>query len=1281
MEKDIDAKNPDGQVQVNGQKVPAEIKQPIAQKLKNGVRHEDKASKPKNQTKPSSELFYEDLTPHADIGNHSDYVEAIKWAIDNKNVNNLALTGPYGSGKSSILKSFKKKYGGAYTCLDVSLATFDEEEKSTSQGKQKEVKSAGSSQSVTPIHPSDEDEEDDDTNSNKSKTPQINTQQKELRLIELSILQQLFYQAKHEDIPNSRFLRIQDFQSKKYLWFSAGIVFWLANIFFLVPPRFLSIQTWWSSIVSKLLGHYYITAILIVLAGLITICYYSFKAFRNYKFNKLNITSGEIQIDQKNDRSILNKYLDEILYFFHKTNYKAVIFEDLDRFENEEIFTKLRELNYLINRSAQVDKRIVFIYALKDDMFVDKTRTKFFDFIIPVIPIIHSSNSYEELYKKLNNPNAGIELSRKFVRDISFFVDDMRMLKNIYNEFLIYKAKLAIIDIDHDKLFAFILYKNTHPSDFAELNYNKGIVYRTFQNKAKVIEALGKEKSREINVLETKAKAINESTVLDINELRAIYLFKIVEKLPQASYLSFNGINYSFEELRKDEPFKLLRSSSDIYWGTPHYSRRPSGVSFRMIESEVNPDETYVEREKEIKDLDKYKVQTIRRDIEKLNEDLRTIKNWPLTKVSQETSEQVFDVDLKDNDLLLYLLKNGYIDENYGDYISYFYEGSITRGDKDFLLSIINQKPKEFTYALNKVENLLEQLSDDELSRHEALNIQLVDFLFANQHAHESKFNNLLNIIVSGDKRAAEFVDSYIDNGEHVGELIKIVCYRWGDFWRFLVLKSNYESEKKNEYLRLMLLHGEIEDLKRLDTDNLFTEHIKKQSNFLSLIKEEDSHVVGEKLLELGVKFKLLENVEKNSSLFDFIYENDLYELNEQMIELILITKDKGLVDNLEELKTKNYTIIKNSACEHLKEYIDSEIDDYAENVILKNPLNVDESEESLTLLLNHELLSLENKEKILLKQKVRINDISKIKPEEIWSILISNSKVTPIWGNVHRYYLEINEVDDSLCAYLNDKDNYIPLSKDDISVVIPNFTEEDAQKFQNNILFKSEISEASFSHLLKQLSGWYTSGVPWDSLNESKVSDLLSAGSLWITTANYSGLKKHFPDRQINLIIQHLDRFLESYQDYPLETHEKELLLNSDLANPQKLQILSIIKSDEIDGETDIATAMSTVLVDNPSSTVNFDTLYPVIQFGKIQENNLILFDRHLPALDHQHITRLLTVLGVPYSKINKKGGQVSLPKRELILDIVTKLRDKGFTGKIKVKEKKITVYLLNRG
>lgn len=41
---------------------------------------------------------YKDLAPIDNISNGKEYLKALHWAIRNKRIKNIALTGPYGSG-------------------------------------------------------------------------------------------------------------------------------------------------------------------------------------------------------------------------------------------------------------------------------------------------------------------------------------------------------------------------------------------------------------------------------------------------------------------------------------------------------------------------------------------------------------------------------------------------------------------------------------------------------------------------------------------------------------------------------------------------------------------------------------------------------------------------------------------------------------------------------------------------------------------------------------------------------------------------------------------------------------------------------------------------------------------------------------------------------------------------------------------------------------------------------------------------------------------------------
>ena len=129
----------------------------------------------------------------------------------------------------------------------------------------------------------------------------------------------------------------------------------------------------------------------------------------------------------------------------------------------------------------KVNNRVIrFVYLLKDDTFISKDRTKFFDFIIPVIPVVDSSNSYNKLKERFQKNGILDQFDQNFLSDISLYIDEYRILKNICNEYLIYDSKLNVIDLDPNKLFAMIVYKNIFPKRFFNVTNEFRICKRVF---------------------------------------------------------------------------------------------------------------------------------------------------------------------------------------------------------------------------------------------------------------------------------------------------------------------------------------------------------------------------------------------------------------------------------------------------------------------------------------------------------------------------------------------------------------------------------------------------------------------------------------------------------------------------------------------------------------------------------------------------------------------------------------------------------------------------------
>ncbi|WP_162126401.1 YobI family P-loop NTPase [Flavobacterium phycosphaerae] len=128
---------------------------------------------------------FDDLTPTI-IKNEVTYTSALFWALKNKNIKNIALTGSYGSGKSSIIKTFKNRHV-EFDYLNISLATFEDiEDNDVADGEKSKVK----------LKTKEQKEERDSLN----------------HKIELSILQQMLYIEKSSKLPNSRFKRIKNFK-------------------------------------------------------------------------------------------------------------------------------------------------------------------------------------------------------------------------------------------------------------------------------------------------------------------------------------------------------------------------------------------------------------------------------------------------------------------------------------------------------------------------------------------------------------------------------------------------------------------------------------------------------------------------------------------------------------------------------------------------------------------------------------------------------------------------------------------------------------------------------------------------------------------------------------------------------------------------------------------------------------------------------------------------------------------------------------------------------------
>lgn len=718
---------------------------------------------------------FTDLAPIDDIKNGAEYLKALHWAIKKKKVKNIALAGPYGAGKSSIIDTYLKKHRIIRSkSLRVSMATFVENE-------------------------TDE----------KGNPKKISLKQDE---IELGILKQLFYKVNYKKIPQSRYRKLHKINWKR-VWGYLVLIFLILEVteFIFFPDTFQMIiekieeaggKFGLKGMVSDIIFLAFCVGILAIIART-----YRLVLFR-FKVNEVKLPAETVVKNSETAaETVFNKNMDEIVYFFEETKYRIVFFEDLDRLEDPSIFIHLRELNTLLNNYDGIKGRIVFVYSIRDDIFTDTDRTKFFEFIIPVIPIINSMNSGEIFLQKLEeSEKKGIiqEISQEFILDVSPYVEDMRILQNIYNEFVIYKETIRTdqeLKLSDETMMSLIIFKNLYPREFAELQMERGVVKQAFEDKQKYISEQCVQWQNEVDELTQELEKYQEDCLEQIKEIKTAMLSAMVnwEGIPyNISYCNnnwYNRITYSVSSIMDDSYDLLelaeLREVEIEYYTWRGYKSEESVSDFQEVF------QRYYERIKNFQFVQEKGVSSIKNEIEDLKKKVHELSGWSLKKLIEEFEvHNVLSENVTENKLLVFMLRRGYIDEKYANYINYFKGTSITKEDMNYILAVKNMEKLPYNYNLTKVGMVIQRLQPYEFEQKSIFNFILLEYLLSEEEDIEKR-TVLIGQLSDGTVESWEFIDEFIDLTQYKERLIQLLAICWENMWNYIVQDITITYERK----------------------------------------------------------------------------------------------------------------------------------------------------------------------------------------------------------------------------------------------------------------------------------------------------------------------------------------------------------------------------------------------------------------------------------------------------------------------------------------------------
>src|SRR5690606_13712583 len=299
--------------------------------------------------------------------------------------------------------------------------------------------------------------------------------------------------------------------------------------------------------------------------------------------------------------------------------------------------------------------------------------------------------------------------------------------------------------------------------------------------------------------------------------------------------------------------------------------------------------------------------------------------------------------------LLQFLIREGYIDEHYPDYISFFIDSVINITERDYAQRVVNHINSDFDITLTNVEKILEKyLTPRQFLHTSILNFSLVDFILENDDKFNDHYNNLFKLLSNQDERSIQFIFEYIDREKNLPVLINQIVKSWQTFFEHI--HTSMADEKVESFLLLILKNLEKENIPLLNKDDILKNYLSSKSNFIEYIK--DTYSTEQEILNflqlIKPIFEYLDcNNQNDLSIFNEICRNEYFEFNEKMIlQIILLNnEDKNHNEIKNQFKLMPYSISMNFSPMYLKSQIENKINQYFEKILYTSTHKLNEYE------------------------------------------------------------------------------------------------------------------------------------------------------------------------------------------------------------------------------------------------------------------------------------------------------------------------------------------------
>ncbi len=1004
-------------------------------------------------TSSSYNFSFETLTPtEVKPDQYRRYETELLKGLLHRDVRNIAITGKYGAGKSSLLKTFAEAHT-EYNYAWISLASFGKERlrpENNIESASDEENSAVLSQSET----------DNESNSEL------------IKQIEETIVQQLLYSVPSQSLPQTRLKRITQVPASSVIWYTILSLGWGVSVASLYLANFgsygLTHPQWAIEMLSTIPAEW---ALSIALVSSLYGLHKLLRILLNIKIDGLTVKGGKVEIAKEG--TALHKNVDELIYCFEQSEIDVVIIEDLDRFNIQDVFFRLREINFIVKNCPQITRPIHFIYALREEFFGLGEKTKFFDLVIPIIPFVNSANSGVLLMQLLKNKSLNADLSAELIETLSYHLDDMRLIKNIVNEYDIYLSALrkSITNLDCNRLFAMTFIRNVYPDEYVDLTNRKGVLYNLLLAFDKHIDSQHRELQQQLKIQLEELDRYRSLFTTKKKELRSLVYLRMREMAgvsheDTVSYLlDDNRTRISVNDFIDDEDIfnKLTLNSVTVtlHADATNYSQTGTAVKVSQLMAAGFPPYksafTLLEKSEHDRSV----------QIEVLKKNIRKINSLGFDTAHKD---EVFLASIPkicpDLRALPYLVRSSFFGSDYQDYIGYFYPGAQTSNDKEFLVAIRNRELCPVSVKLDDPGAVLKKLKSSELAEGRGLVCALIAYL--DTAAVGSQDAMILATILEDAHR---HIDRLVD------VLLELKHQPFHNLFRELSLCNpeclslifTQAERPLDSYDQELLLHRIVSSLYAEDFESIPREHleafvtaIEKFDMVSSLYLDLESGLGGWGWLrQRPIQFH---NLSESNSLDALRYLIDLrcVKLNLRTLKVIC----NRLWDNRRP-GTISYTELKRLPSATMMQLVNENLN-FVVGELLTQDGELEESEESLLFLLSEVDTTLGSE--LIEKTSVAVENIQSVS-EDHWVSLVSKLRVKLNASNLSLYFERfIVEEANQLAAEAFF--HYLEANLSDLRVALRGDTSDLRTRLQVFLLEDEDLDDERFRNIFVALLG-----------------------------------------------------------------------------------------------------------------------------------------------------------------------------------------------------------------